>query len=74
MKKLILLTLCACTARNPAWNNTPAAQAYGLQNGVALYDPGANRVVMLTVPSGLSLTTTAMPVGRDVQDIETSHE
>ncbi len=74
MKKIIFLTLCACTARNPAWNTTPAAQAYGLQNAVALFDPGANRVVLLTVPSGLNLLATPLPVGRDVQDVAASSD
>ena len=41
-------------------------QVRGLNGSVALLDPSLNQVMMFTSPQKLALTTTRLPVGRDV--------
>lgn len=82
-----LLLSVNCGGRPAAWDaefdpgtrkpsnpsaSTGALQARGLQGSVAVLDSSLNRVLMLTSPRALQLSTTALPVGHDVVRFESS--
>ena len=67
------------TAFDPAFheNKDPTdpsgkLQVRGLTGSVALLDPNLNQVMMFTSPRPLELTTTRLPVGRDVVQFRSS--
>jgi hypothetical protein len=83
----LLLGSVACGGRPAAWDTpfTPGAQTdadpsdpsgslqvRGLTGSVALLDPAQNQVMMLTSPQQLALSTTRLPVGRDVVQFKSS--
>ena len=83
----ILLFGAACGGRPAAWDKPFTAgaqtdvdpsdpsgslQVRGLTGSVALLDPALNQVMMLTSPEQFALSTTRLPVGRDVVQFKTS--
>ncbi|HYJ10808.1 MAG TPA: hypothetical protein VEX18_17420 [Polyangiaceae bacterium] len=75
-----LLLVSACGERPAAWDAgfspgndaSGAKQIVGLTGSVAVLDPGLNQLMMLTSPRPLELSTTRLPVGRDVVKFATS--
>jgi len=83
----LLLFGVACGGRPAAWNTAfspgkqddaavgdPSGklQVSGLTGSVALLDPAQNQVMMLTSPQQFALSTTRLPVGRDVVQFKSS--
>src|SRR6185295_15630355 len=83
----ILLFGAACGGRPAAWDKPFTAgaqtdadpgdpsgslQVRGLTGSVALLDPSLNQVMMLTSPEQFALSTTRLPVGRDVVQFKSS--
>lgn len=84
----LLLGGVACGGRPAEWDSpfdpavksaTPGEapsglQVRGLTGSVAVLDPAQNRVMMLTSPQRLALTSTPLPVGLDVVQFQASVE
>jgi len=60
-------SVAGCGGRPDVWNGTPTPiGSYGLTTAVAVLDPPANRVVLLTPGNDQSLSATTLPVGHNV--------
>jgi hypothetical protein len=64
-----------CGSRSPYWDtsvDTSPSNFYPLAGGVALVDPAANRVVLLTGAADEQLSTPALPIGHNYASAATS--
>lgn len=75
MNKAIGLSilLAGCGGRPAIWDSDYSPQqAVGLRSSVAVVDAGQNRVLILSSPAPLALTTAAVPVGLNVATMKAS--
>jgi hypothetical protein len=75
MKRYFLLATLAfaCGGRPDAWSDSFApSQPVGLNDAVAVLDPGLEQAIFLRSPGTLALTSEVLPVGKNVATMQAS--